>query len=58
MDVFNHDNGVVDHQADGQDHGQQRQQVEAETQRKHDRSSAKQRQRNTQDRYGNGAHGA
>ena len=43
VDVLHHDDGVVDHQPDGEHHGQQRQQVEAEAEGEHDRGRADQR---------------
>ena len=45
VDVLHHDDGVVHHQADGQDHRQQGQQVDAEPEQAHDRRRADQRQR-------------
>ena len=45
MDVFQHDDRVVDHDADRQHHRQQRQQIDGEAHHQHQEQSADQRQR-------------
>ena len=45
MDVLQHDDGVVDHEADRQHHRQQRQRVDREAERIHQRKGADQRHR-------------
>ncbi|MNJ20011.1 hypothetical protein D3C77_143390 [compost metagenome] len=51
LDVLDHDNGVVDQDADSQHHAKQGQDVDRKAQRKHHRKSAGQRYRHYQGRY-------
>ena len=44
--VFHHHDGIIDHQPDGQHHGQQSQQVDAEAEHQHQTGSTQHRQRN------------
>ena len=46
IDVLDHDDGIVDHEADGQHQRQQGQQIDRESERQHDGQRADQRQRN------------
>ena len=45
FDIFYHDDGVVDHQPDGQYDGKQCQQVDAESENLHEKQATDQRQR-------------
>jgi hypothetical protein len=49
VDVLDHDDRVVDDQADRQHQRQQRQQIDREAERQHHREGADQRQRNRDD---------
>ena len=44
LDVLDHDDGVVDHQTDGEHDGQQRQQVDGEAEHLHEEHRADERQ--------------
>ena len=50
LDVLDHDDRVVDDDADGQHHAEQRQRVEGEAERRHDRAGADQRDGDGDDR--------
>ena len=50
VDVFEHDDGIVHHQTNGQHHGQQAQDVDGEAEHVHDGECADQRDRNGHDR--------
>jgi hypothetical protein len=50
LDVLDHDDGVVDHQTDGKNNGQQREQVDGEAEELHQRHGANERHRNGHDR--------
>ena len=51
VDVLHHDDGVVDDEADGQHHGEQRQQVDRIAEREQHEADADQRQRDGDDRH-------
>ncbi len=55
VDVFQHDDGVVDDEADGEHHGEQRQRVDAEAEGEHQREGRDQRDRDGDDRDQRGA---
>ena len=55
LDVLDHDDGVVDHDADGQHQAEQRQGVEREAERRHDGEGADQRHRDRDQRDDGGA---
>ena len=50
LDVLDHDDGVVDHDADRQHQAEQRQRVEGDARRRHDREGPDQRDRDGEDR--------
>ncbi len=54
-DVFQHDDGVVHHQANGQHQSQQRQRIDREAEQVHQRERADQRHRNRHQRHQCGA---
>ncbi len=56
VDVLQHDDGVVDHQADGEHEGQQRQRVDRKAEQEHQRKGANKRQRDRHERDERGAH--
>ena len=51
VDVLDHDDGVVDDEADGQHHGEEREEVERVAEREQHRADADQRQRDGHDRH-------
>ena len=50
VDILDHDDGIIDHQADGQDHRQQREQIDGVPQRHHDEGHTDKGQRDGHDR--------
>ncbi len=50
VDIFKHDNGIVDHQTNGQHHRQQRQGVDRKAQHLHESKRADQRDRDCDQR--------
>ncbi|KAF5049797.1 hypothetical protein DSECCO2_436140 [anaerobic digester metagenome] len=57
LHVLDHDDGVVDHESHGQDHGQQRQQVHGEAEDLHEKDRADEGQGDGDDRDGHGPEG-
>ena len=55
FDVLDHDNGVVDHQTDREDDGEQGQQVEGEAEDLHEKERADEGDRDRDDRHDDGA---
>ena len=51
LNVFNDDNGVVDHQSDRQDDGKQGEQIERETEQLHQEERPNERDRNGNNRH-------
>ena len=58
LDVFDHDDGVIDDQSDREHDREQREQVECETKHLHEKQRADQRNRNRHDRHDHRTNGA
>ncbi len=58
MDVLEHDDGVIDHEADGEHEGQQRQDADGQAQRREHDAGANQRNRHRHGGNQRGAHRA
>ena len=54
LDVLDHDDRVVHHETDGEDDGEQRQQVEAEAEDLHEKERADEGDRDRDDRNNDG----